>query len=135
MIAAIYARNPPNRTACVTTEKSVTRQIEHAKAYAEQKGWLVPDDCIFVDDGISGAEFKRRPGYLSLMNALKPKPRFQVLVMSESSRLGRESFETGYALKELSLAGVEVWLYLAGPEVDLDDAQPEVPAPGRVLCR
>jgi hypothetical protein len=42
------------------------------------------------DDGISGAEFQKRPGFLPLMNALKPRPPFQVLVMSEESRLGRD---------------------------------------------
>jgi len=47
-----------------------------------------------VDDGISGAEFANRPGFLRLMNALKPQARFQVLVMSEESRLGREAIET-----------------------------------------
>jgi hypothetical protein len=31
------------------------------------------------------------------MNALKPKPPFQVLMMSEESRLGREQIETAYA--------------------------------------
>ena len=35
------------------------------------------------------------------MNALKPRPPFQVLVMSEESRLGREAIETAYALKQL----------------------------------
>ena len=37
---------------------------------------------IFVDDGISGAEFANRPGYVRLLNALKPKPRFQMLIVS-----------------------------------------------------
>ena len=36
-----------------------------------------------------------------LLNALKPRPPFQVLVMSEESRLGREQIETAYALKQL----------------------------------
>ncbi len=121
MIAAIYARKSTDQNDVSDEEKSVTRQIEHAKAYAATKGWVVPDDCIFVDDGISGAEFERRPGYLRLMNALKPTPRFQVLVMSEGSRLGRESIGTAYALKELSLAGVEVWLYLEDRKFALDD--------------
>jgi DNA invertase Pin-like site-specific DNA recombinase len=31
------------------------------------------------------------PGFLRLMNALKPRPPFQVLVMSEDSRLGRSN--------------------------------------------
>ena len=30
------------------------------------------DDHVYVDDGISGAEFANRPGFLRLMNALKP---------------------------------------------------------------
>jgi DNA invertase Pin-like site-specific DNA recombinase len=54
-----------------------------------------------VDDGISGAEFANRPGFLRLMNALKPRPAFQILIMSEESRLGREAIETAYALKQL----------------------------------
>ena len=32
--------------------------------------------AVFVDDGISGAEFANRPGFLRVMNALKPRPRF-----------------------------------------------------------
>ena len=51
---------------------------------------------MFVDDGISGAEFANRPGFLRLMNAVKPRPSFQVLIMSEESRLGREAIETAY---------------------------------------
>jgi len=45
------------------------------------------------------------------MNALKPRPAFQVLVMSEESRVGREAIETTYALKQLIAAGVRVWFY------------------------
>ena len=36
-----------------------------------------------MDDGISGAEFANRPGFLRLMNSVKPNPRFQILIMSE----------------------------------------------------
>ena len=52
--------------------------------------------------GIAEATLQRwlkRPGFLRLMTALKPRPSFQVLVMSEESRLGREQIETAYALK------------------------------------
>src|ERR687897_330132 len=109
MIAAIYARKSTEQNGVSDEEKSVTRQIEHAKAYAIKKGWNVSDEYVFVDDGISGAEFLKRPGLLRLMNALKPRPAFQVLVMSEESRLGREVIETAYALKQLLQAGVQVW--------------------------
>src|SRR5262249_59355117 len=83
MIAAIYARKSNEQNGVTDEDKSVTRQIEHAKAYAAKKGWTVAETHIYQDDGISGAEFARRPGFLRLMNALKPKPPFQVLIMSE----------------------------------------------------
>jgi hypothetical protein len=35
------------------------------------------------------------------MNALKPRPPFHVLILSEESRLGREQIEVSYALKQL----------------------------------
>lgn len=87
MFAAIYARKSTDPNGVAEEAKSVTRQIEQAAAYAVRKGWTVAEDHIYVDDGISGAEFLKRPGLARLMNALKPKPRFQVLIMSEESRL------------------------------------------------
>jgi site-specific DNA recombinase len=54
------------------------------------------------------------------MNALKPRAPFQVLVMSEESRLGREQIETAYALKQLTQVGVHVWLYLEDRERTID---------------
>src|SRR5215468_6536725 len=101
MIAAIYARKSTEQLCVADEARSVTRQIEHAKAYAEQKGWTVAEEHVYVDDGISGAEFVKRPGFLRLMNALKPRPSFQRLIMSEESRLGREAIETSYALKQI----------------------------------
>ena len=54
------------------------------------------------------------------MNALKPKPPFQVLIMSEESRLGREQIETAYALKQIITAGVRVFYYLEDRERTLE---------------
>ena len=98
----------------------MARQVEHATAYALRKGWTPAPEFVYVDDGVSGAEFATRPGFLRLMNALKPRPPFQVLVMSEEARLGRESIETAYALKQLVQAGVKVWFYLEDRERTLD---------------
>jgi DNA invertase Pin-like site-specific DNA recombinase len=77
MVAAIYARKSTDQSAVADEAKSVTRQIDHAKAYAVRGGWPVPESCIFVDDGISGAEFANRPGFMRLMASLKPRPPFQ----------------------------------------------------------
>jgi len=54
------------------------------------------------------------------MKSLKPRPSFQVLVMSEESRLGREAIETAYALKQLVQAGVRVFFYPEDRERTLD---------------
>jgi site-specific DNA recombinase len=120
MIAAIYARKSTEQNGVADEQKSVTRQVDHARAYAERKGWTVAEECVFVDDGISGAEFANRPGFLRLMNALKPLPTFQVLIMSEESRLGREAIETAYALKQLVTGGVRVFFYLEDRERTLE---------------
>src|SRR5690349_19549708 len=119
-LAAIYARKSTEQIGTADEAKSVARQVEHARSYAARKGWAVDEACVYVDDGISGAEFANRPGFLRLMNALKPRPQFQILVMSEESRLGREAIETAYALKQLVTAGVRVFFYLEDRERTLD---------------
>ncbi len=120
MIAAIYARKSTEQTGVADEQRSVARQVEHAIAYAHRKGWTVEDAYVFVDDGISGAEFAARPGFVRLMNALTPRPPFQVLVMSEESRLGREAIATAYALKQIVQAGVRLFFYMEDRERTLD---------------
>jgi len=120
MIAALYARKSTEQNGVADEQKSVARQIKHAQEYATRKGWIVDDAHVYLDDGISGAEFANRPGFLRLMNGLKPRAPFQVLVMSEESRLGREAIETTYALKQLVQAGVRVFFYLEDRERTLD---------------
>ena len=120
MIAAVYARKSTEQAGVADEAKSVTRQIDHARQYAARKGWSVADAHVYVDDGISGAEFANRPAFLRLMNALKPRAPFDVLVMSEDSRLGREAIETAYALKQIIAAGVRVFYYLEDGERTLD---------------
>ena len=63
MIAAIYARKSTDQK--VSDEaKSVVRQVENARAFAAKNGWVVEDRFIFVDEGISGAEFAKRPAFM-----------------------------------------------------------------------
>ena len=126
MIAAIYARKSTEQNGAGDETKSVARQVEHARAYARKKGWSVDGSCIFVDDGVSGAEFANRPGFVRLMNALKPKPAFGALIMSEESRLGREMIETSYALKQIVTAGVRVFYFMEDRERTLDSPTDKV---------
>src|SRR5262245_65606890 len=113
MIAAIYARKSTDQN-IADEEKSVTRQIERARAYAARKGWTVDDAHVYTGDWISGAEFVKRPGFLALINALRPRPAFGVLIVMDQSRLGRSFDEVTYALKRIVDAGVQVWWYVSG---------------------
>jgi site-specific DNA recombinase len=126
LVAAIYARKSTEQVGVTDEQRSVTRQIDHARASALAHGWVVGDQSIFVDDGISGAEFRKRPGLTRLLNTLRPRPPFQVLVMSEESRLGREQIETAYVVKQILDAGVRIFYYLTDQERTLDSATEKV---------
>ena len=127
MIAAIYARKSTDQQ-LPDAEKSVTRQVEHATAYAARKGWTVDPAHVYLDDGISGAEFERRAGLTALLAALRPRPAFDVVIMAEPSRLGREQIETAYTLKRITDAGVAVWYYLDDRRAAMDSALAKVMA-------
>jgi DNA invertase Pin-like site-specific DNA recombinase len=113
--AAIYAR-----TSTGHINDGLNRQIDHAKAYAAEQGWAVADEHIFVDAGPSGVQYEERPGFSRLMNVLKPRPPFHVLIMAEVSRLGRDQVKIAEALEQLAEAGVQVCCYGAGRERTLD---------------
>jgi DNA invertase Pin-like site-specific DNA recombinase len=127
MNAAVYVRRSTEQSGVADESKSVARQAEHAKAYAVRKGWTVHEAHVYADDGVSGALFgDKRPGLARLLNALSPRPPFQILIMSEESRLGRESIETGWTLKQIVDAGVRVFFYLEDRERTLDNAMDKV---------
>ena len=126
LVATLYARKSTEQVGVTDEQRSVTRQIEHARAYALAHGWVVRDEYIFVDDGISGAEFQKRPGLTRLLNTLRPRPPFQVLIMSEESRLGREQIQTAYVIKQILDVGVRIFYYLDDRERTLDSATEKV---------
>jgi DNA invertase Pin-like site-specific DNA recombinase len=60
VIAAIYARKSTEQNV-PDDAKSVTRQVELARAFAASKGWRVADEHVYIDDAVSGAEYVKRP--------------------------------------------------------------------------
>ena len=48
MNAAVYVRKSTEQTGISDDQRSVARQIEHANAYAQRKGWTV-DDATWAD--------------------------------------------------------------------------------------
>src|SRR5258708_35529167 len=119
MRAAIYARKSTDDNERDAENKSVTRQVERAKAYAESHGWPVAEEHIYIDDGISGAECRNRPALLRMLNRLRS---YDVIIMSELSRLGREMAHTATVLGQIRAAGVRMWFYLTDEELKFDSA-------------
>ena len=114
IIAAIYARKSTKQEGVSDDAKAVERQEENARAFAGKRGWTVSDQHVYKDDGISGTEFAKRPAFMKMMNSLKPRPPFQVLIVSEQKSIGREMAETSYVIKQLAQAGVEIVEYVHG---------------------
>jgi site-specific DNA recombinase len=121
MFSAVYVRKSTSQTGISEDARSVERQKARALEYSKRKGWTVLPEHIYQDDGISGAEFERRPGFQRLKDSLKRCVPFQYLVVMDESRLGRESIETAHVLKQLSLAGVRIFAYLDDREVVVDN--------------
>src|SRR5262245_13498784 len=116
MNAAIYARKSTEQRGVSAEAKSVARQIELARAFAVTRGWTVRDEHIYADDGISGAEFEKRPGLQRMLHdALTGlQPPFAVVIVSEQKSIGREVSETSFTIKRLAQADVQIVEYVHG---------------------
>lgn len=106
MLAAIYARKSTDDSDRNAEARSSTRQVERATEYAIAKGWTVDPHHVYVDDAVSGAEWKHRPGFNALLAACEPRLPFGVLVVSALSRSGRDTVRTPGAILQLEEAGV-----------------------------
>jgi len=126
LTAGCYARKSTDEGDKSADAKSVHRQIERAREYARAKGWRFDDRYIYSDDGVSGAEFKKRPGLTKLLAALTPQPAFDVLIVSEVSRLGRDTIRTLALIQQLQDAGMAIWSYLDDREVSVDSDLGEI---------
>ncbi len=121
--AAIYARKSTDDNDRNLENKSITRQVEHAKAYAASKGWTVNPEHIYVDDGISGADYQTRAGFLRMLNHLKE---FDVLVMSEPSRLGRDMARNTTFIVDIVESDVRIFYYLTDEEEKAETPEQKV---------
>jgi site-specific DNA recombinase len=114
MIAAIYARKSTEqfRAADDPEASSVQRQIASARAFAAARGWTVPDDHVYADDAVSGAETRKLVNRQRLLDTVTGGAPFQVLIMRDSSRFSRRDGDEAFAeLKRLAQGGIDVWFY------------------------
>lgn len=121
ILAAAYLRKSNDEGDKAEGLKSVNLQRDEIARFAQAHGWTLDDRYVFSDDGISGAEWgKKRPGLRALLDALDPAP-FQVLIVTEVSRIGRDTIRTLSVVQEMEESGVAVWASAKGKQVEHRD--------------
>jgi len=86
--------------------ESLTTQRRSIKDYAKSKGWELLD--IYADEGISGGSTKQRPALLRLLCDAKDG-KFNVLIIRDLSRFGRNATELLNNCEDLERAGIQLW--------------------------
>jgi DNA invertase Pin-like site-specific DNA recombinase/chorismate mutase len=123
--AAIYARKSKEQKDAEDVARSVNRQVENARVFAIAKGWVVVEDQIYVDDGISGASAPARlEDKARMLTAIlsSEKQPFEVLICQDQDRFSRRDGDESFAeLKAISKAGVQVWFYVDGSRFQFGD--------------
>ena len=71
-------------------EYSPASQLVEIRKYARAHDILVPDEYIFVDEGISGRSTDKRPSFNRMIGTAKTKPKpFDVILLWKFSRFAR----------------------------------------------
>lgn len=72
------------------TEYSPDSQIKIIRAYAENNDMKIPNEYVFVDEGISGRKAEKRPAFMRMIGTAKKKPKpFDVILVYALSRFAR----------------------------------------------
>lgn len=71
-------------------EFSPDSQLKKIKEYAKHNDIILPEEFIFVDEGISGKYAKKRPEFMKMIGTAKTKPKpFDVILVWKFSRFAR----------------------------------------------
>lgn len=91
------------------TELSPDSQIKKIHEYAKSHGYIVPEEYIFHDDGISGRTTKKRPGFNKMIATAKstPKP-FDAILVWKFSRFARNREDSIVFKSMLKKCGIDV---------------------------
>lgn len=71
-------------------EFSPDSQIKKIKEYAKHNDIILPEEFIFIDEGISGKYAKKRPDFMKMIGIAKTKPKpFDLILVWKFSRFAR----------------------------------------------
>ena len=114
--AAVYARKSTEQNVA-DDAKSVTRQVELARAFAVERGWTVDDAHVYTDNGVSGVMATKLIARARML-AAAAEEQFSILVVRDLDRLSRDDEEFPGLIRTLREAGVAVWCYADGQRVE-----------------
>ena len=104
-LAAVYIRVSTDEQ----TELSPDSQLEVVRAYAEKNGYIIPEDHIYIDPGISGRSAKNRPQFNAMIAAAKSQEHpFDAILLWKFARFARNQEESIVYKAMLRRAGVDV---------------------------
>lgn len=108
--AAIYARVSSQRQ---KEGETINSQVDALRLYAQQEDYLIPDNWIFLDDGVSGKTLQR-PALDELRDMIRTEPLEAVLIYAPD-RLARSYPYQLILLEEFRKNGIKV-CFLKGPQ-------------------
>ncbi|MEO8797575.1 MAG: recombinase family protein, partial [Polyangiaceae bacterium] len=76
---------------------------------------------VFVDSGVSRAEFAKRPGLIALLRAVESRE-VDVVVTRDETRLGGDMVRVSLLIQDMLDAGARLYYYFTGEEVQINDA-------------
>lgn len=104
-IAAAYVRVSTDDQ----TELSPDSQIKQIREYAKNHDYILPDEYIYRDDGISGRQTKNRPAFTQMISAAKAKKKpFDAILVWKFSRFARNREDSIVFKSMLKKQGIEV---------------------------
>lgn len=90
-------------------EYSPDSQLKKIREYAAKEGYLIPDEYVFYDDGISGKSTRKRDDFNRMIAMAKEKDRaFDVIYVWKFSRFARNQEESMVYKNLLRKKGVSV---------------------------
>lgn len=91
------------------TELSPDSQIKVVQQYAKQHGYIIPNDFIFRDDGITGRYANKRPEFNRMIATAKQRPSpFSAVLLWKFSRFARNQEESIFYKSMLRKNDIEV---------------------------
>ena len=118
--AAIYAR----RSTEEHQAESLETQLDGARRFIGSQPWQLDEGHIFIDSGVSRAEFVKRPGLIAMLRAIEDGD-IDVVVCRDETRLGGDTFLTGQLIGTIR-EHARLFYYFTAEEVVIDGALSKV---------